>query len=190
MFCNFLAPKGKFKGPHTTCADELSVSFDAKILCPLPVIVYYCALAEGASLLQLYLIRGLGLLRIIYFFFQVTPANSICVYAHVYVYMYMTLDDDIRNIIEAVIENDMAAPKVPKKRVPKLKRIWKCHQVPDFLYGHRIGYYKGLAEGMILERYRRRLSEQEDNEVFEIVQPYIKVLRKYFAYYKDTRTKK
>jgi hypothetical protein len=112
------------------------------------------------------------------------------VYADVYVYVYMTLDDDIRNIIEAVIENDMTAPKVPKKRVPKLKRIWKCHQVPDFLYGHRIGYYKGLAEGMILERYRRRLSEQEDNDVFEIVQPYIKVLRKYFAYYKDTRTKK
>ena len=107
-----------------------------------------------------------------------------------YVYVYITLDDDIRNIIEAVIENDMAAPKVPKKRVPKLKRIWNCHQVPDFLYGHRIGYYKGLAEGMILERYRRRLSEQEDNEVFEIVQPYIKVLTKYFAYYKDTRTKK
>jgi hypothetical protein len=97
------------------------------------------------------------------------------------------VDEDIRNIIEAVIENDMAAPKVPKKRVPKLKRIWKCHQVPDFLYGHRVGYYKGLAEGMILERYRRQLSKEEDNEVFEIVHPYIEVLRKYFAYYKDTQ---
>jgi hypothetical protein len=95
------------------------------------------------------------------------------------------LDYDIKNIIEAVIENDMAAPKVPKKRVPKLKRIWKCYQVPDFLYGHRVGYYKGLAEGMILERYRRQLSKEEDNEVFEIVQPHIKVLRKYFAYYKE-----
>src|SRR3712207_4553457 len=73
----------------------------------------------------------------------------------------------------------MAAPKVPKKRVPKLKRIWKCNQVPDFLYGHRVGYYKGLAEGMILERYRRQLSTEEDNEVFETVQPYIEVLRKY-----------
>jgi hypothetical protein len=104
-------------------------------------------------------------------------------------YLHMTLDDDIRNIIEAVIENDMAAPKVPKKRVPKLKRIWKCQQVYDFLYGHRVGYYKGLAEGMLLERYRRQLSEEEDNEVFEIVQPHLKVLRKYFAYYKDTGTK-
>jgi hypothetical protein len=102
----------------------------------------------------------------------------------------MTLDDDIRNILEAVIENDMAAPKVPKTRVPKLKRIWKCHQVNDFLYGHRAGYYKGLAEGMILERYRRRLSEEEDNEIFKIIQPHLKVLRKYFAYYKDTRTHK
>ena len=101
----------------------------------------------------------------------------------------MTLDNDIRNIIKAVIENDLAAPKVPKKRVPKLKRIWKCNQASDFLYGHRVGYYKGLAEGMILERYRRQLSKEEDNEVFEIVQPQIKVLRKYFAYYKDTRTR-
>ena len=95
------------------------------------------------------------------------------------------MDYDIKNIIEAVIENDMAAPKVPKKRVPKLKHIWKCYQVHDFLYGHRVGYYKGLAEGMILERYRRQLSKEEDNEVFEIVQPHIKVLRKYFAYYKE-----
>lgn len=97
------------------------------------------------------------------------------------------MDYDIKNIIEAVIENDVAAPKVPKKRVPKLKRIWKCHQAHDFLYGHRVGYYKGLAEGMILERYRRQLSKEEDNEVFEIVQPHIKVLRKYFAYYKEKR---
>jgi hypothetical protein len=87
------------------------------------------------------------------------------------VYLQVMVDEDIRNIIEAVIENDMAAPKVPKKRVPKLKRIWKCHQVP--------------------ERYRRQLSKEEDNEVFEIIQPHIEVLRRYFAYYKDThrRTK-
>src|SRR5215210_3806381 len=103
--------------------------------------------------------------------------------------VHMTLDNDIRNIIKAVIENDIASPKIPKSRVPKLKHIWKCNQVPDFLYGHRVGYYKGLAEGMILERYRRQLSEVEDNEIFDIVTPYIKVLRKYFAYYKDRRTK-
>jgi hypothetical protein len=101
----------------------------------------------------------------------------------------MTLDSDIRKIIEAVIENDMAAPKVPKKRVPKLKRVWKCNQASDFLYGHRVGYYKGLAEGVILERYRRQLTDEEDNELFEIVSSYIKVLRKYFAYYKDRRIK-
>jgi hypothetical protein len=120
---------------------------------------------------------------------HVQVANII--YLCMSVYLQVMVDEDIRNIIEAVIENDMAAPKVPKKRVPKLKRIWKCHQVPDFLYGHRVGYYKGLAEGMILERYRRQLSKEEDNEVFEIIQPHIEVLRKYFAYYKDThrRTK-
>ena len=100
------------------------------------------------------------------------------------------LDADIRRIIESVIENDMAAPKVPKKRVPKLKRLWKCKEVHEFLYGHRVGYYKGLAEGIILERYKRQLSEQEDSEVFEIVHPQTKILRKYFAYYKETGTKK
>ena len=103
--------------------------------------------------------------------------------------LHIALDADIRNIIETVIENDMAAPKVPKKRVPKLKRLWKCKEVHDFLYGHRVGYYKGLAEGIILERYRRRLSEEEDSEVFEIVHTHTKILRKYFAYYKETRTK-
>lgn len=100
----------------------------------------------------------------------------------------MSLDSDIRNIIETVIENDLAAPKVPKKRVPKLKQTWKCDYVHDFLYGHRIGYYKGLAEGIVLERHRRQLSEEEDNEVFGIVKPYTRGLREYFAYYKRKMT--
>ena len=92
-------------------------------------------------------------------------------------------------MLHAVIENDLAAPRVPKERVPKLRRIWKCKQAPDFLYGHRVGYYKGLAEGIILERYRRQLSDEEDDEIFEIVQLYAKALRNYFNYYKDKRTK-
>jgi hypothetical protein len=96
----------------------------------------------------------------------------------------MNLDKDIKNIIETAIENDLAAPKVPKKRVPKLRRVWKCEYAYDFLYGHRVGYYKGLAEGFVLERYRRQLTENEDNEVFEIVEPYARALRNYFAYYK------
>jgi hypothetical protein len=101
--------------------------------------------------------------------------------------MRMTLDGDIINIIETVIENDLTAPKVPKKRIPKLRHVWKCQHAHDFLYGHRVGYYKGLAEGMVLERYRRQLSAEEDNEVFEIVERYTGELRKYFAYYKDRR---
>lgn len=96
----------------------------------------------------------------------------------------MPLDIDIRNVIEAVIENDLSAPKVPKSRVPKLKRTWKCDHAHDFLYGHRIGYYKGLAEGMILERHRRQLTEEEDNEIFEIIEPHTRGLRKYFVHYK------
>jgi hypothetical protein len=100
-----------------------------------------------------------------------------------------SLDDDIANMIKDVIENDLTAPKVPKKRVPKLKRIWKCDNAHDFLYGHRVGYYKGLAEGIVLERYRHQLSEEEDKEVFEIVQGYTPELRKYFAYYKVRRKK-
>jgi hypothetical protein len=101
-----------------------------------------------------------------------------------------TMDADIRNIVETVIENDLSAPRVPKERVPKLRRIWKCQHAHDFLYGHRVGYYKGLAEGMILERYRRQLSNEEDNEIFEIVQVYTKALRKYFSYYKEKKRTK
>jgi hypothetical protein len=52
-------------------------------------------------------------------------------------------------------------------------------------YGQRVGYYKGLAEGMILERYRRRLPTEGDDGVFEIVRGYVQKLRTYFAYYKD-----
>jgi hypothetical protein len=99
----------------------------------------------------------------------------------------MPLDREIKNIIEAVIENDLAAPKVPKKLVPKLKRIWKCENAHDFLYGHRIGYYKGLAEGLVLERYRRQLTDDEDNELFEVIEPHVGGLRKYFRYYKESR---
>jgi hypothetical protein len=101
----------------------------------------------------------------------------------------MTLDGDIIEIIDTVIEDDLAAPKVPKKRVAKLKHVWKCQSASDFLYGHRVGYYKGLAEGIVLERYRRQLSSEEDDEVFEIIEQYTRDLRKYFAYYKDRRAK-
>ncbi|MDQ4100964.1 MAG: hypothetical protein M3115_02090 [Thermoproteota archaeon] len=107
-----------------------------------------------------------------------------------HVIQIFTMDSDIRNIVRTVIENDLSAPRVPKERVPKLRRIWKCQQAHDFLYGHRVGYYKGLAEGIILERYQRQLSNEEDNEIFEIVQVYTKALRKYFSYYKEKKRTK
>jgi hypothetical protein len=57
--------------------------------------------------------------------------------------------------------------------------------IRPFFYRHRVRYYKGLVEGMILERYRRRLPTEEDDGVFEIVRRYVQELRTYFAYYKD-----
>jgi hypothetical protein len=86
--------------------------------------------------------------------------------------------------VQTVIESDLAAPKVPKNRVPKLKKIWKCDHAHDFLYGHRAGYYKGLAEGLMLERHKRELTQGEEDEIFKIIEPYTKSLREYFAYYK------
>lgn len=102
----------------------------------------------------------------------------------------LSLDKDIRNIVELAIENDLQAPKVPKKRVPKLKQVWKCENIHDFLYGHRIGYYKGLVEGLMLERHRRQLSDHEANDVDEIIELYARGLRKYFVYYKEEKKKK
>ena len=58
----------------------------------------------------------------------------------IYMHIPKSLDGDITKMIKDVIENDLIAPKVPKKRVPKLKRIWKCDNPYDFLYGHRVGY--------------------------------------------------
>jgi hypothetical protein len=46
--------------------------------------------------------------------------------------MYMALDSDIVEIIETVIKNDLTAPRVPKKRVPKLKHVWKCQSAHFF----------------------------------------------------------
>lgn len=97
------------------------------------------------------------------------------------------LDREIKEMIEGVIEGDLAAPKVPKARVPKLKKTWKCDHAHDFLYGHRVGYYKGLAEGMMLERNKRQLSTEEDGEVFELTERHAASLRRYFAYYKQRR---
>ncbi len=96
----------------------------------------------------------------------------------------MPLDSDIRDAIQKVIESDLAAPRVPKERVPRLKKTWKCESAHDFLYGHRAGYYKGLAEGMVIERYGRLLLPDEDNELFELTDKYAARLRRYFAYYK------
>lgn len=101
----------------------------------------------------------------------------------------LALDIDIRNIVESAIESDLAAPKVPKKRVPNLKKAWRCDHAHDFLYGHRVGYYKGLAEGLVLERHRRQLTEGEENDVFEIVEQHSKDLRRYFLYYKERQGK-
>jgi hypothetical protein len=97
------------------------------------------------------------------------------------------LDKDIVEMIQSVIEGDLAAPKVPMERLPNLKKTWKCEYAQDFLYGHRAGYYKGLAEGMAIERYRRRLLPDEDNHVFELTIMYASKLRGYFAYYKGKK---
>ncbi len=104
----------------------------------------------------------------------------------------MPLESDIREMVQSVIGSDLAASKVPKERVPKLKKTWNCDSVQDFLYGHRAGYYKGLAEGMTIERHGRALSPDEDNDVFMLTDKYAPRLRRYFAYYKakHTQTKK
>jgi hypothetical protein len=102
----------------------------------------------------------------------------------------MPLDVDIKTIIKRAIEGDLQSPKVPKNRIPKLKRVWKCTNAYNFLYGQRAGYYTGLAEGFILERYKRQMTPTEQEEVFAVIECYMKRLRSYFAYYKTTRRQK
>lgn len=98
----------------------------------------------------------------------------------------MPLDRDIKEMIEHVIESDLAAPKVSKERVPRLMRMWKCDHAHDFLYGHRVGYYKGLAEGIMIERKKRVLLDDEDDDVFHLTHSHASCLRRYFAYYKKS----
>jgi hypothetical protein len=96
----------------------------------------------------------------------------------------LTVDSDIIEILETVIQTDLAAPKVPKERLPKLRKVWKCDSAYDFLYGNRVGYYAGLAEGFMLERHKRNLTEQESEEIFQLIERYTKKIRRYFSYYK------
>lgn len=93
------------------------------------------------------------------------------------------LDGDIKEIVRAVIESDLAAPKVPRSRVPRLKKVRGCTDAYNFLYGQRAGYYTGLAEGFMLERHRRRLEPEEEDEIFAMMEPYTAGLRGYFAFY-------
>ena len=44
----------------------------------------------------------------------------------------MALNSDIVKIIETVIKNDLTAPRIPKKPVPKLKHVWKCQSAHFF----------------------------------------------------------
>ena len=102
----------------------------------------------------------------------------------------MPLDQDIIEMVKHVIEEDLAASKVPKERIPKLIKTWRCEHAYDFLYGHRAGYYKGLAEGMTVARHGRRLLPNEDDQVFELTKMYASRLRRYFAYYKTKNKQK
>ena len=58
-----------------------------------------------------------------------------------------------------------------------------------FWYGQRVGYYTGLAEGLVLQRRSRQMTEGEQQEVYEIIEQYLPGLRRYFAHYRP-RTKK
>ena len=42
----------------------------------------------------------------------------------------------------------------------------------------------------MLERHRRQLSDDEANDVDEIIELYARGLRKYFVYYKEEKKKK
>jgi hypothetical protein len=101
----------------------------------------------------------------------------------------MPLDSDIKELLQAAIEGDLEAPKAPRERTPKLRKVWKCDSAPDFLYGQRAGYHTGLSEGLMLERHGRQLTEEESEEVFQAVAPYLGRLRRYFAYYRPHKKK-
>lgn len=100
------------------------------------------------------------------------------------------LDSDIRGLVQAEIEGDLVAPKVPRSRVPKLKKVWGCTDAFNFLYGQRAGYYTGLAEGFMMERHRRRLEPEEEDEIFALTEPYTPRLRGYFAFYAHGKKEK
>ncbi len=96
----------------------------------------------------------------------------------------MTLDRQFRKEFEEIIE-DYISIKTDQKHTPRLNKIWKIeHNEFEFLYGETIGYLTGMASGMIIGQYKRDVSTDETNEIFEIVESYASKIRESLNVYK------
>jgi hypothetical protein len=77
--------------------------------------------------------------------------------------------------------------KETPEQAAKAWKMWKTENLFEFLYGHWIGYFTGQFEGIIQERYKRDVSFDERNEIFELVEEYGPKLREYLSYLKEQK---
>lgn len=87
------------------------------------------------------------------------------------------LDNDFRRKLENIIDDYLSIPIDPSY-LPRLKQIWRIegHEY-EFLYGESIGFLTGIASGMIIEKFGRDVTDDENNEIFEIVESHARRIR-------------
>ena len=92
-----------------------------------------------------------------------------------------TLDADVRNELIRLMNQFLEMEKEAPEQAAQAWKIWKTENIYQFIYGHWIGYFTGLSEGIIQGRYKRDLSFDERNEIIKLVEEFAPKLREYLA---------
>lgn len=101
----------------------------------------------------------------------------------------MLLDREIEKSLKTFIEEDLKLTEPPKDiAITRLRKIWKIEGSEyEFLYGEKIGFFTGIGTGMVFHKFKRAVSSEETDQIFDIVESYASKIRDYLARYKASR---
>ena len=89
----------------------------------------------------------------------------------------MGLDNNFRRAVEDTIKSWLPLAPIIKQGDPKPQQIWKYEHESDFLYGMLIGEIHGDVHRLFKTIYNRAPSQEEGNEIKEIIESNAKELR-------------
>jgi hypothetical protein len=93
--------------------------------------------------------------------------------------LLLVLDLTLRRQILHYIEDDLSSTLPSQEYLERVKDAWNCDHFYDFLYGQMVGQYIGTAEGFVRIRFAREPTEDEINDIFEIVETYALRMKEY-----------